>query len=131
MTQNGSGGRISTEPRDVGNGPGMPRVSSSSKLGRSPTPPIASAFSAGGAGAVVSEKLQKSAQKAAANGVACKPGGKDKAVDKPAATPSSAVATAKHQPALAIANAAVRGGSRPAAGSPSSRANGKAARTSQ
>lgn len=108
----------------------MPRVSSGSKLARSATPPIASAFSAGGAGAMVSEKLQKSAERMAGNGAAAKPGGKDNAVDQPAAA-SSTVATAKHQPALAIANAAVRGGSRPAAGSPSSRANGKAARTSQ
>ena len=85
----------------------------------------------GGAGAIVSEKLQKSAERAAANGTAGKSGSKPK--DHPMDQPGTGgkVATAKHQPALAIANAAVRGGSRPAAGSPSSRATGKAARTSQ
>ncbi len=107
----------------------MRRVSSGSKLGGSPTPPVTSAFSAGGAGAIVSEKIQKSAERAAVNS-SSKDKDKDKAVHQPGAT-GNKVASAKHQPALAIANAAVRGGSRPTAGSPSSRAHGKAARTSE
>ena len=123
--RNASTSRRSTTPNGNGNNgsgrnsaePGTQRVGSGSKLARAPTPPVNSAFSAGAAGAVLSEKLRRKS---------ASPTNRERAAGKdPSDKRGSSVATAKHQQALAIANAAVRGGMGADGSSP------KVARTSQ